>query len=415
MRPKYSTVIALFCAVVYLLAVGVAANRIISGMNDRRLAAEREFKDLVERASAAAVLGFMEQPFLEALRDGLKEARTLRAVIVSGPYGSEYAVERSPGYLAWTEDNPRFVERFGVTAEPYVAPLRIEGVRNATLRGVAEYMDRETIGGILTYALIAVAAALGIALLTLILEGSKKRGAPPQERPAAGFRPPMPADDGDEPFEIPSLDPEISGSLAAGDGQAADLASGTSDFSAARGEDPCDDGIAAGSARVPKGLYSPRSNISWESYTRDRLSSELHRSASFEQDLVYIVMELPPEEGAAAAYAEFAAAAAAFFTFRDLIFERGDHGISVILPNVDLDHGFRMAEEFRNKLLKRPLTPGELDLRIGLSSRSGRLVDADRVMVEAERALAKASEDEGAAIVAFKSDPERYRAFIAGR
>jgi GGDEF domain-containing protein len=116
-------------------------------------------------------------------------------------------------------------------------------------------------------------------------------------------------------------------------------------------------------------------------------------------------------------FIEFAAMATAFFTFRDLIFERGANGISIILPNIDLDHGFRMAEEFRHKIATRSSTPdfAKIDLRIGLSSRSGRLVDPDRLLAEADRALEKARDDPASPIVAFKSDPERYRRFLAAQ
>jgi hypothetical protein len=50
------------------------------------------------------------------------------------------------------------------------------------------------------------------------------------------------------------------------------------------------------------------------------------------------------------------------------------------------------------------------DLRAGLSSRSGRLIDADRLFFEAASALEKAKD--GQPIVAFKSNPEKYRDFV---
>ena len=63
--------------------------------------------------------------------------------------------------------------------------------------------------------------------------------------------------------------------------------------------------------------------------------------------------------------------------FRDLSFERGDDGFSVILPNIDSSHALRMAEEFYKKLVF--LADGDLaelellPLFMGISSRGGRL------------------------------------------
>jgi hypothetical protein len=147
----------------------------------------------------------------------------------------------------------------------------------------------------------------------------------------------------------------------------------------------------------------------------DRLASELHRCASFEQDLVFIEMEFrtsgPLEDEI---YRQFADEAVNFFSLRDLTFEKGERGISIIVPNIDLDQGFSRSEEFHNRILNRlpEAFKGETELCAGLSSRSGRLINAERLMFEAAQALEKALEDPASAIVAFKSDPEKYRDFI---
>jgi hypothetical protein len=169
-------------------------------------------------------------------------------------------------------------------------------------------------------------------------------------------------------------------------------------------------------SETPRGLYSPHGNIGWEAYTTDRLESELHRCASNEQDLVFITMEFKnSEELDINFYNRFAEDAVNFFTLRDLIFERGERGIAVIFPNLDLDMGFANSEEFHNRILRKysGLFRSKTDLCIGLSSRSGRLIDAERLIFEASEALERALSDPVSHIVAFKSDPEKYRAFIA--
>jgi hypothetical protein len=165
---------------------------------------------------------------------------------------------------------------------------------------------------------------------------------------------------------------------------------------------------------APQGLYTPRSGIGWEDYTKDRLESELHRCASFEQDLGLMIIAFSETRGVTdAQYKLLADRTVDFFNLRDLIFEKGDSGITVILPNTDLDQSFARAEDFHNRLTAG--FPGVSDFRIGLSARSGRLVDAGRLYFEASEALNKALHDPVSPIVAFKSDPEKYRAFLRSR
>jgi GGDEF domain-containing protein len=170
----------------------------------------------------------------------------------------------------------------------------------------------------------------------------------------------------------------------------------------------------------PKGLYNPRGNIGWDSYTNDRLAAELHRCSSFEQDLVFLAVELTGQKKVNdGLYSQFTEEAVNFFTMRDLIFGKGDNGIAVIMPNTDLDQGIAKSEQFHSRLVSklREFPVGRdgaagIELNIGLSSRSGRLIEADRLILEAFSALEKAIEDPVTHIMAFKSDPEKYREFI---
>jgi hypothetical protein len=163
-------------------------------------------------------------------------------------------------------------------------------------------------------------------------------------------------------------------------------------------------------------LFPPRSTVGRESDAYDRLNEELQGDA--EDDLVYLAMEMrqPVSEEDYQALAE---EAADYFKNRDLIFERGMQGFSVILPKVNLDQGLVQAEQFRSLALDR--LSGEerrfadSDLCMGLSSRAGRLLDADRIGLEAAEALRRAGEDDETALFAFRADPEKYKALFAGR
>ena len=152
---------------------------------------------------------------------------------------------------------------------------------------------------------------------------------------------------------------------------------------------------------------------------KDRLDAELARSASFEQDLSLLEIcydGLLPQDSDYAAIGE---SIERFFSFRDLAFERGDDGFSVILPNIDSSHALRMAEEFYKKLVF--LAEGDfaelelLPLYMGISSRGGRLVDALRMIEEADTALEKARYEKDSRIVAFRPDPDKYRLFLASK
>lgn len=177
--------------------------------------------------------------------------------------------------------------------------------------------------------------------------------------------------------------------------------------------------LAAHGLDGPRGLFDPETGLCWESYLRERLDAELKRSASFEQDLSLLIANFDRCERGGEEYNLFAKTTQEFFSFKDLSFQFGKSGVSVILPNMDVDHAIRMSEELLKKLtfLLQGRKDGlsYLDLFIGLSSRSGRLVEADRMVGEAMAALRKAREERDARIMAFRPDPEKFRAFLAGR
>ncbi|MDR2259216.1 MAG: hypothetical protein LBE14_08735 [Treponema sp.] len=385
--PVITAIIASVCIIVYLAALVFAAVRIYISIDERRMAAEREFFDIADLASSAGVLGFMDEPFVQTMEDALIASRTLEGLIISGPHG-EYAFERERGAVVNRVNNsPRFKTRFDLLKDLYV-PLRIEGLRNVTIQAAAGLLDYDVLTAILKRTLLLILAALLLAFFTLLLESliEKARYAPHYGGEKSAGK------DGGKPAAVDSSGPPREEAKP----EETEAPSFNEDASAG-----------------PKGLFSPHGNIGWEAYTTERLTAELHRCASFEQDLVFIVMEFK-EPVTEAFYNQFAGEAVNFFTLRDLIFEKGQRGMSIIYPNIDLDMGFTKSEEFHNRILSKysGAVKSKTDLCIGLSSRSGRLIDAERLMFEAAEALERALADPVSHIVAFKSDPEKYRAFI---
>jgi hypothetical protein len=380
-----SSIVASVCIILYIAAIAFGAIKIIIDMDERRTVAEQEFNDLADRSSSAVILGFMSVAYQETIRDYINESQTLLGVIISGDNG-EYAFERIPGSIVtWVGNTPRFKTGFGLPGSPFHRPLRIEGQRPGTINASYSYINYDLFIGTLKNTLLIILITLGGAVLTLILEMTLKNRSPSamcRELPPVGAAPGPRAAEREAPPKRPAPPPPPQA-----------------------GPSPEGD---------PKGLFSPRGNIGWESYTQDRLASELHRCASFEQDLVFIVMEFKEGKLDNPLYKLFAEEAVNFFTLRDLIFEKGEQGVAVIAPNIDLDQGFLKCEEFRERIVNKLPDSAKTrsELCIGLSSRSGRLIEADRLIFEASEALNKALEDPLSPIVAFKSDPEKYRDFI---
>jgi hypothetical protein len=442
-KPKSSVpalIIAFLCIAVYAAVLVIGAYRFYVNVTDRRVTAEREFYDLADLASAAGVLGFMGAPFQEAIQDGLEKSRTLEGVIISGPLG-EHAFERERGaVIRWEGDSPRFVRRFGVSSTSAV-PLRVNEFRNVTISAGFSSIDPDYTITILKHSLVVILAALAAAFLTFLVEsalagdrvpagGRRQRNRRPggydEEELGRGS-------DEDENKDQPAgggagnlKNQEDSRKTQASSGFSDDSEASSGDFDipdtdfssgAYSREDaaPREDGAPSEeeSSLLPQGLYAP-SGIGWEAYTKDRLESELHRCASFEQDLALMIVVFSGKDKLTGEqYKRLAGMAVSFFNLRDLIFEAGGRGITVILPNTDVDQGFARAEDFQNYLM--PAFTGIPDFRIGLSARSGRLVDAGRLYFEAEEALNKALGDPVSPVIAFKSDPEKYRAFLRSR
>jgi GGDEF domain-containing protein len=175
----------------------------------------------------------------------------------------------------------------------------------------------------------------------------------------------------------------------------------------------------AGEAELEKadagGLYSPETELVREQYLEERLSAELKRAASFDQDLVLLLACVDGLTRSDGFYQRLSQIAQEFFTFQDLCFEYSDGGVGIIIPNLDIDDGIERAESFKSRVdlrLQKDGVPGQLSA--GLSSRNGRLISGKRIIREARSALRRAAGD-SSGIVAFRVDPEKYREYIASQ
>jgi hypothetical protein len=381
--PIVSTIIAAFCLIVYIAALSYAVLMIFDSVSQRRTMAEEEFDRITDLASAAGVLGFMDEPFIRTIQDGVESSSTLLGVIISGSNG-EYAFERERGtVISWSNNSPRFKSRFGVTYPPRHMPLRIEGQRNVNIHVVSGLIDYDLCVKVLKRTLLAVLAALGLALFTLLAETALRKNrvsaapAVPAKAPPSKSRP--------------------------GEDVQDDLAAGFAEI---------EDSVEKENGKNRDDLAGPAPDPAEE-----RLEDELRSSTLAGNDLVYMAITVKdPALEEDSLYHAITRTTLKFFSHRDLIFKKTG-GIAVICPETGLDEGFAQAEDIYYHLQKGDVKgiPASTDIRIGLSSRAERSIEAERLMFEAEEALRRAAEDPVSHIVAFKSDPEKYREFIQAR
>jgi len=368
-------VIAAICIIIYLGALVQAAVRFYLSIDQRRITADQEFKTIVNLALADGRRGFMDAQFIEIMNNALLSTSSIEALIISGPEG-EYAFERQKGYAVnWVNNSPRFIDRWSLSNKSHYDSLPIQGIRNANIKAVSRAFDYIELSKILKETLLIILIGFAVSFFTMLIQLLTGTGSGKTSEKTDFVRKDTASErDGQTDIEI--------------------------------------EGAESG----PKGLYSTRSNIGWEEYTKERLDSELHRCSSAENDLSLMYLDFTGIKNDAM-YSQAAEEAVTFFTSRDLLFEYGKYGICAILPGVNLETGISKAEKFYQRILGKFSDGGGHSsfLRIGISSRSGRLLNAERLITEAAEALNRAKKDPKSSIIAFKSDLDKYRNFISSQ
>ena len=274
-----------------------------------------------------------------------------------------------------------------------VQPMRIPEMTGME----ALYVSAVLSGGeIRSNLLIILITVVGLFIITLVLILVRPSAAPadeheeheePEDEHGESFEdfspPPGIGDMSDDEFSLPDFDGET-GTSSDSFSESIDL---DDEFSL-----PDLDDFASEPVPAAAGTGSP---------LMTRLESELERAASFNQDLSLILFD--PDESAVPMIRES-------FNYEDLLFDLGDGKMAVIEINKDLDTALAFTEDFVRDLITRL---GNRRTRVGIASRNGRLLSADRLFSEALGALNRT--DEGKNIVAFRSDPEKYREYLRSR
>jgi hypothetical protein len=361
MRNKVSSIVAFVSILLYAAVIGIGAVRILAIVQERRVAAQREFYDLADTASSAGALGFMGDAFKDAVRDAVDASKTLQAVIVTGPFGAEFTYERdNNGLIAIEGDTPRFQRRFGVSRNPHFSPLRVDGLRNATIQAVSGAVDYPAVSLILLQSMFMVLAAALLSVVTLAIFHMR------------GKKTALVSD------TMQKISRKKQGRAAAA-------------------MDPGPEKTAKNDAGA---------------FIKERLDAELGICALADKDLSLLLIKTSPAAGSGVSR-KLVEQAGEFFTPSGSVHERGAGSLAVILSGEGLEESFSMARQFHSLIAADfPELPMN-GLRIGISSRSKRLVRAARLLLEASKALDKTGLD--SPIVAFKSDPEKYKAFVQDR
>jgi GGDEF domain-containing protein len=141
----------------------------------------------------------------------------------------------------------------------------------------------------------------------------------------------------------------------------------------------------------------------------ERLRGELERAAAYQADLsVVLGVLLAAEATTDDSSARMADLVRELALLPELAFAYGQAGFALILPETDLDAAIAQLESWRRKA-----SAAGLSIAVGIGDRSGRHLEGDRLLLEAEQALGKAMANGGQNLVAFRADPARYRVLEA--
>ena len=155
---------------------------------------------------------------------------------------------------------------------------------------------------------------------------------------------------------------------------------------------------------APAGLFDPETGIGWESYLFTRLDNEIDRATASEIDLSLFIIKLPQINKSTEEFKNVCNYLAIQFQFKDLLFEYKEDCIVAIKISMNVDEALTLAEKLYKDICNIVNTKA---VRIGISSRSIRMVIGKRLVLEAEQAIEHS--DDTAPVIAFRVDSEKYR------
>jgi GGDEF domain-containing protein len=393
MWKKISTVISILCIAVYVFAAVFAVYKIAAAVTEHRIIGEREFAGLQDMARNAGVLGFTWAELENEIHAAVNRSLALEAVIAARSDNTSFAVER-PGERViiphYNTSSYSFNTKWKFYRPPYTAQITVDSRITLNLDVLTGYIDRGRLSDILRemllIVLLSVTAAFFILMLDVIVFDKQN---------AETGKPKEPHDDPAEPHDAPAQNnprdtPENEEEPRHGEPEP---------------QQPGFDENAGAPPRMYPGLIQ-------------KLHEELDGAPERKEknpDLVLLCAEWTGNSFSAALDAkQIAEDAAVFFKAAKIsAFRKGENGIFILLPGAAFKNGLKAARKFHEHILGNSAFKTALaDFYIGLTSRAGRRIDPDRIILEAEKALEKAKEDPALPIVAFKANPSKYKDYL---
>lgn len=167
---------------------------------------------------------------------------------------------------------------------------------------------------------------------------------------------------------------------------------------------PVDEVAPAETDIPPSGLFDPETGIGWESYLLTRLNNEIDRATASEIDLSLFVVKLPEVDMKSEVFKNVCNYLAIQFQFKDLLFEHKNDSIIAIKISMNVDEALNLADKLYSDICN---ILNNTNCRIGISSRSIRMVTGERLILEAEQAIEHT--DANSPVIAFRVDSEKYR------
>lgn len=154
----------------------------------------------------------------------------------------------------------------------------------------------------------------------------------------------------------------------------------------------------------PSGLFDPETGIGWESYLSTRLNNEIDRATASEIDLSLFIIKLNSIEKSSETFKNVCNYLGIQFQFKDLLFEYKEDCIVAIKISMGVDEALNLATKLYTDISN---IVENKNTRIGISSRSIRMVTGNRLILEAEQAIEHS--EESSPVIAFRVDSEKYR------
>lgn len=456
MSKRFVTGYSIFAFLVLLFSIALFSVTVYSELQKGAGEADLSFSWITRSTSLSAVTdGFMSDRFVGKLTDTCRKSRSLVAFMITTPSGVAYAWPDRSGKISYTANGEAVLTGSSLFMRTFSTELDIPGHSGPPVVATAVMYILHP-SAIFTASRLSFLITLALILITLIVILAYSPGKNDSTPVATSYEMPdtLPetarGPDADElarvtvpPFDDTAADDDFgfpfdepgSGYDEPDNGynepengyDEPDTGYDDTDIHEHNGEafqdiepDHIPDSAPADISDTiddqrPEGLYSPATGVGWEEYLKERLDAELVRAASSEQDLSLMVVRISGTKHTDLVSRKIAQAFLELIKFRDMVFEFGVDGFAGIFQNVTLDQAMKLADELYENIDTLLMESGyESQITIGITTRTARLISADRMLDEAVAAATKAVAEPDLPIVAFRANPDKYRDFVAG-